>query len=198
MTDIDFIEIGTSNFDTLIEGATEKTIGFSIDPIQSYLDDLPYKPNVKTCCIAISGKCEPNQKIDVFYIPKKIIAYKNLPDWFKGCNTIGNYHLQHIKWGLTDVVEKLSVPVVSLGTFYDVHQIRGCNFLKIDTEGHDIVILDEFVNYLKQKGNLYYPKKIKFESNELSDPEKVKEIIGKYIMLGYSLESSGYDTILIL
>jgi Asp-tRNA(Asn)/Glu-tRNA(Gln) amidotransferase A subunit family amidase len=40
MKDVDFIEIGTSDFWTLIETADDSTIGFSIDPLQMYLGDL--------------------------------------------------------------------------------------------------------------------------------------------------------------
>jgi len=196
MIDVDFIEIGTSDFDTLIETADDTTIGFSIDPLQSYLDNLPYKPKVKTCCLAISGKCEPNQQIEVFYLPKKVIKYKNLPDWFMGCNAVGAYHKQHIIWKVEEFVERVKVPVMSLGDFYDLHKIRGCKFLKIDTEGHDVVILDEFANYLKDKSSAYYPKKIEFETNDLSDPDKVSYIIKKFMNIGYNLEFRGNDTTL--
>ena len=60
MKDVDFIEIGTSDFWTIIESADDSMIGFSIDPLQMYLDNLPNKPNVQKCCLAITGKCEDN------------------------------------------------------------------------------------------------------------------------------------------
>jgi hypothetical protein len=43
----DFIEIGTSDFDTLIETSDDKTVGLSIEPIKYYLDRLPERKNVK-------------------------------------------------------------------------------------------------------------------------------------------------------
>ena len=43
----DFIEIGTSNFDTLIEAADDTTVGISIEPIGYYLDQLPDRARVK-------------------------------------------------------------------------------------------------------------------------------------------------------
>ena len=43
----DFIEVGTSDFDTLIQDATDNCIGLCIEPIKFYLDRLPNKPNVK-------------------------------------------------------------------------------------------------------------------------------------------------------
>lgn len=196
MKDVDFIEIGTSDFWTIIESADNSTIGFSIDPLQMYLDNLPNKPNIQKCCLAITGKCQENATTDVYFIPREKIIEYNLQDWFAGCNTIGNYHPMHIQHNVTEHVSKLTVPMMSLGSFYDLHKIRGCKFLKIDTEGHDIVILDEFANYLKEKGSSYYPKKIQFESNELTLPENVTYIINKFIQIGYILESSAYDTVL--
>ena len=42
---VDFIEIGTSDFDTIIQLADDNTVGFYIEPINFYLDRLPNKPN---------------------------------------------------------------------------------------------------------------------------------------------------------
>ena len=69
--DIDFIEIGTSNFDTLIEKvpddiASDAIIGYSIDILQTYLDDLPTKKNVVKCCVGITGACPINAGISVY------------------------------------------------------------------------------------------------------------------------------------
>lgn len=41
--DLDFIEIGTSDFDTLIESSNDNTHGISIDPVNIYLNKLPTK-----------------------------------------------------------------------------------------------------------------------------------------------------------
>ena len=41
----DFIEIGTSDFDTLLETTTNK-IGISIEPLKYYLDSLPNNDKV--------------------------------------------------------------------------------------------------------------------------------------------------------
>ena len=46
MKDLHFIEVGTSDFDTLIQVAKPETAGISIEPIKYYLDRLPNPPNV--------------------------------------------------------------------------------------------------------------------------------------------------------
>ena len=44
--DYDFIEIGTSDFQTLIEEASDEAIGLSVEPISYYLNKLPNPKNV--------------------------------------------------------------------------------------------------------------------------------------------------------
>jgi hypothetical protein len=43
LVDYDFVEIGTSNFDTLTENANEDTVGISVDIIKNYINKLPIK-----------------------------------------------------------------------------------------------------------------------------------------------------------
>ena len=85
----DFIEIGTSDFDTLIQTCSDESIGLSIEPLQIYLDRLPNKPNVKKITKAIS---ELDSEIDIYYIPLENIWKHNLPIWVKGCNSVSKPH----------------------------------------------------------------------------------------------------------
>lgn len=56
LSNYDFVEIGTSNFDTLIEKADDNILGISVDIIKYYIDKLPNKKNVKKYNIGISDK----------------------------------------------------------------------------------------------------------------------------------------------
>ena len=47
MIDLDFVEIGTCNFETLIQECASDAKGISIEPISDYLNQLPDKENVK-------------------------------------------------------------------------------------------------------------------------------------------------------
>lgn len=47
LMDYDFIEIGTSNFDTLIQSADDNAKGISVDAVKYYIDNLPDKLNCK-------------------------------------------------------------------------------------------------------------------------------------------------------
>jgi len=197
MQDLDFIEIGTSNFDTLLEKCSSKEYGISIEPLKTYLDDLPENPNVKKINCAVTHN-KVSDFINIYYIPKNQIVTHKLQEWFKGCNTIGKYHPLHIKHNVQHLVQIDKVPLVNISDLLHTENVRKIKYLKIDTEGHDVVILKGLHEYLSTKSKIYYPEKIKFESNEHTLPEKVTEIINLFMNLGYRLVSRGYDTHLTL
>lgn len=193
--DLDFLEIGTSNFDTCIQTCSDDQVGISVEPLKFYLDDLPNKPNVKKVHAAITHN-KPSSFMNIFYIPADVIDRENLPQWFKGCNKIGNYHPLHIKHNVKDFVNVLEVPLLNVDEFMTQYNIKKIKFLKIDTEGHDIVILQGFYEFLVKKGVDYYPSKIQFETNEHAPVEAVDRIVNLFSSLGYKVIIRGYDTLL--
>ena len=83
---MDFIEIGTSNFNTLI-GIKNNKIGLSIKPIKYYLDQLPNKKGCKKIVAAISNV---NGTVKVYYVSTKVWKKFGLRKWVRGCNTIND------------------------------------------------------------------------------------------------------------
>lgn len=193
----DFVEIGTSDFDTLIEQASDTTVGLSIEPIKHYLDSLPDKPNVKklNCAVSKSNQCEILQ---VFYVPTQAIVENNLPDWLRGCNSVGDYHYQHRRLGITELVKKNYIPCYPIRNIFLDNNITELDFLKIDTEGADCDIMLGLYDFLVTQGPSLRPQKIQFESNELSDPEKVELVKSKFVNLGYRSVVNRTDTLLLL
>lgn len=188
----DFIEIGTSNFETLIENATDTTVGLSVEPIKYYLDLLPNKPLVKKINCAISR----NDNIglaEVYYVPEKTIIEYNLPYWIKGCNTIDEYHYQHVQLGIQHLVKKDSVMVIPISTLFIDNEVDEVDLLKIDTEGSDSDILLHLAEYIKDKAK---PKRISFESNILTYKSKVDLVLDVYKNIGYTIVHTGDDTIM--
>jgi hypothetical protein len=43
----DFIEIGTSDFDSIVEKSAPEAVGICVEPVQFHLSALPDRPNVK-------------------------------------------------------------------------------------------------------------------------------------------------------
>ena len=191
----DFVEIGTSDFDTLIETATDSTVGLSIEPVRYYLDRLPERAGVKKLWCAVSAdNCKA--MLEVYYVPESVIKEKGLPDWLRGCNHVGDYHFQHRKLGIEHLVETSHVPCLPIGELFEREQVTELDLLKLDTEGQDCAILLHLAAWLAQQSATARPRKIIFESNELANPDQVTAVINQYIMLGYNLRISDYDTVL--
>jgi hypothetical protein len=191
----DFIEIGTSNFDTLIEAADDDTVGISIEPIRYYLDQLPNRTGVIKLNVAVSRDNKHGQ-LGVYYVPERTIRARGLPGWLRGCNCVGDYHPKHIEFGVCDLVKIDSVEIMPIGEIFDSHNVTELDYLKIDTEGSDADILLHLFEYLLTKSRSHYPKKILFETNGLADSDKVEKVKAKYAGLGYAASASNYDTVL--
>tara|TARA_Y100000389_G_C17458774_1_gene520087 strand:- start:2100 stop:3434 length:1335 start_codon:yes stop_codon:yes gene_type:complete len=194
LVNYNFIEIGTSNFETLIEKATNDTIGISVEAVKYYINQLPEKKKVKKINMGISNK---NTILDVYYIPEQVIDENNLPKWFKGCNCIGKYHPLHIKHEVTHLCKIEPVKVIPCYELFYKNKVKNVNCLKIDTEGHDCIILTSLYYYIYYLPSIFYPKKIIFETNENTKKKDVDEVIQLFCNLGYKLQSRSYDTILV-
>lgn len=195
LIDYDFIEIGTSNFDTLIQSADDNTKGISVDAVKYYIDNLPDKLNCKKINVGVSNI---NSSLNVYYIPENIIEQNNLQYWFKGCNCLNKFHPLHIKHNVTHLCKIEKVKVITTYELFYQNNVRHVKYLKIDTEGHDTIILKSLFFYLKFLPMIFYPNKILFETNENSNSKEVDEVIQLYCSLGYKLKTRGYDTLLAL
>lgn len=191
----DFIEIGTSNFDTLIESADDTTVGLSIEPIKYYLDQLPERANVKKLAVAVS-RSNLCGFMQVYYVPERIIRARGLPEWLRGCNSVGDYHPKHLELMVRDLVQIDCVDVVPIGNIFDSYDVTELDYLKIDTEGADCEIMRHLHTFLSKEPITRYPKKILFETNELANPGEVEMVKAEFITLGYRVTKSGYDTVL--
>jgi FkbM family methyltransferase len=195
----DFIEIGTSDFNTEIQKADDTITGLSIEPISYYLNKLPNKPYVKKLNIAIS---DTNGVCKFFYIPKNDIKKYNLPEWVRGCNSINSYHPTVLKL-LKDrnieprhIIKSYNIQKKTFMQLIKEKNINGIYFLKIDTEGHDCVILNKFMNDIQN--NHLLPHKIVFKTNILTPKDNISKTIEVIKSKGYDLISSNSNTILLL
>jgi hypothetical protein len=178
----DFIEIGTSDFDTLLQECKSE-IGLSIEPLKIYLDNLPNKDTVIKVNCAVSDK---DGMVDVYWIDPKDIVNYNLPDWLKGCNSIIEPHPSAIKElknrNLEHIYKKSECKCLTWNSIVNIYDIKEVEYLKIDTEGHDCVIINNILD-----SNILLPKKILFENNILSDKNYVDETLEKLKKYGYSI-----------
>jgi Methyltransferase FkbM domain len=194
-----FIEIGTSDFETCIHDADDTVVGLSIDPIQLYLDNLPNRKNVRKINAAISNY---NGTTHIYYVNPMIIKQFNLPDWYRGCNSIGQPHITVVNglksFGLNPeaIITRQEIQVMNIETLFKNNNVGSIDLLKVDTEGHDPVILENYIEYCDAHPKLY-AKKILFETNVLSSKTDQEMVISALNARGYRVvEVTSDNTIL--
>jgi hypothetical protein len=97
-----------------------------------------------------------------------------------------------------DIITKKSVIVKNIKTLFEENDVSGIGFFKIDTEGHDCVILNNYIDHCKTNTSLL-AKKILFETNVLSSKSDQDIVINRFIELGYKIGyKSDTDTMLYL
>lgn len=198
MKDLDFLEIGTCDFDALIMSADESTVGISVEPIKLYLDRLPNPPGVEkiNCAISLDNQAAV---VHLYHIPEEKYKSHKLPSWIKGCNSINDYHPQHRAFGVEHLVQKIPVPAVPIADLLIQKQVGKIKHLKIDVEGGDCDILQHFFQYLQTRSRSFYPSKITFESNSLTSDLKIQNTINLYTNVGYRVQRrTKKNTVLIL
>jgi FkbM family methyltransferase len=182
----DFIEIGTSNFDTEIQECDDETAGLSIEPLQHYLDDLPNKPNVRKVCAAMSSH---DGYTDIYHVSPDDIKKYNLNMGVAGCNTINAPHAGLKKWiqNYEKIVKTTKVRVITWETLIKEYSVSSIGYIKIDTEGHDAMIISCYLDICEKMPSLLADK-IVFESNILSDKKLEEANLLRMQSLGYEMQ----------
>tara|TARA_Y100000004_G_C8922124_1_gene415920 strand:- start:118 stop:810 length:693 start_codon:yes stop_codon:yes gene_type:complete len=193
----DFIEIGTSDFDTLIEKANDTQRGISIEPIKYFLDRLPNPKNCVKICAAILDK---EGEADIHYIKDENIKKYNLPDFVRGSSSINDRHPFVLKLLANEAKDNLlpkpidpdsiysskKVPVKRLKHIIDEYQIDEIKILKIDAEGTDELIITDYFNCCENEG-YPYPHFVQYE-HVLMSIESQKKIRKTATRLGYLIQ----------
>jgi FkbM family methyltransferase len=179
------IEIGTSDFRTQA-GQVE---GIFIEPVKYYFDRLP-ECNKINCAIS-----NYEGAIDIYYLTDEEITRYNLPKWVRGCNSVGKPHPSVVAI-LTErcipieIIRCDAVPVRRIKSIIEEHEVTHIDLLKIDTEGHDCVILNDYLDTVD-----ILPKHIQFEGNVLSNDFDVSKLIYRLRQTGYIVERIKDDII---
>lgn len=191
----EFIEIGTSDFDTLIQNCSDTTKGISIEPIGYYINRLPNKDNV----IKVQAAMSDNEGyIDVYYIEDNKILENNLPWWVRGSNSVNKPHPFTIKCIGEDVYNKLvtidKVPTITWSKLINDYNVKSIDYLKIDTEGYDHIILNAYLDMCEKNKNLL-ANKIKFECHkEVSNLVETEKVLKRFE--GYQIKRLETDILL--
>lgn len=176
---LDFIEIGTSDFRTLAFNPTKT--GIIVEPVKVYLDNIPDREGLEKINAAVTNESE---EVVVYYNDPKVIEAHNLPQWVRGCNSVGKPHptitrlYSHIK---NLVKEQIVGSLTLVELFKGISEVK---LLKIDTEGMDVHIMRRFFE-IRERPIVH---EIQFESNTLNDHGILLNVKATALMSGYSVE----------
>lgn len=175
----DNIEIGTSDFRTLIGSAHGN--GISIEPVPCYFNNLTDMNGWLKLNCAVS---DYDGKALMYYVnPDKITTE---PMWVRGCNSINEPH-PTIQLQYPHLIETMEIDVISVRTLIKKYDITSVGYLKIDTEGHDLVIMNALLDTDLR------PKKILFESNVLINEDEYRQLVDR--LKNYRVNRVNFDTI---
>jgi FkbM family methyltransferase len=187
---VDCVEIGTCDFDTAMVRHNVRT-GLCIEPIKFYLDRLPDKDGVKKINCAVSDE---NGKCKIYFVDPEIITKYEFPDWFRGCNSINAYHptVERVirERGLKPE-EFICHYIVEKKTLFQLlgeQGIQSMYFMKIDTEGHDCIILKKYLEDIEDDAHRL-PFQLFFECNVLTETTILNNMLGLLTEKGYDLVS---------
>lgn len=190
MKNFDFIEIGTCDYDTLLEQLGDEKTGISVEPIKDYLGKLPNKKNVIKVNAAISSE---DKDIDLFYVPPENQIKYNIP-FTKGWGTVEKPHKGHgdpaplLKNG---ILKKTKIKSLTFKTLCETYGVESVSWVKIDTEGHDCIVVESILAHKEVK-----PQKISFEQTHC-DKSQLEATKNKLFLLGYKLENKDSEEDLI-
>jgi FkbM family methyltransferase len=191
-----FVEIGTSDFDTCIQTATDTDVGLSVEPILFYLEHLPNKPHVIKANLAVSD--HDGQGTMSFVSPQVIKDIESQTHnswiWLKGTNSLDRKHPSVNRLKLPS--QSITVEVVSFPTLCSRYHIESIDYLKIDTEGHEYPIITSYIDHCKKMGKMI-AHKIQFETEPTLTPQaQINDMTMKLQQCGYHVVSTGFDTVM--
>lgn len=183
----DFVDIGTCDFNTSADEVfkNDRAKVLLVEPLKFYLDRLPVHDNILKTNVAIADQ---RGSAPVFYLEEKTIVEHNLPDWLKGCSTLGRPHWLAIdnlnQKGLShDLIKQQQINIVTFKDLCDVFDIRSIGKLTIDTEGHDHLILPDVYDKVSSGFDI---KTIIFEYQPyMGNTQQLDDLSLKFEALGY-------------
>lgn len=157
-----FIEVGTCDFDTCEQLIKNGWNGIVIEPVKYYFDLLPKYGNIHYENIAITDSIGESE---IHYLnPETIIKESN--KWMKGISSLnsstGPLSYEKNQFMKKNII-KQKVQTNTLTNLCEKYNINTIDFLKIDTEGHDMIVLQSLD--LKK----FPVKMIKIEHQHLDD-----------------------------
>ena len=198
----DFIEIGTSGFDTLLEKALNHHVGLSIEPLKHLQDVLPNRDHVQKISCAIG---DTSGWRDIYYLPNYFLEHNGISlidfseaQFLYGIGRVGEmspnvfgrigssgwimHYLLHAK---RQIIRMKTVPQIC-----KEYGVADVTLMKLDCEGFDYKIMNSALDYFIENA-IKLPVFIEFENN--SNYHAAGLLVDRLIELGYIVYSFFYE-----
>jgi hypothetical protein len=181
-----YVDIGTSDFETRLSLKAPEDNILLVEPLFYYLSNLPSGPGVFKANFAISDTCSYGK---IYYVKDELIRKHGMPWGVRGCNSLGGEHptvveiLKNMNLPLS-LISVEEIRVISFGQLVDIYGVTSIDSLKVDTEGHDHIILGDVLS-LASKG--FFIREIIFEYIEsFGNTDKLDFLIKGFEELGFN------------
>ncbi|CAJ1372308.1 unnamed protein product [Effrenium voratum] len=190
--DLDYLEIGTADFDTLAQQLqTTEAKGLSVEPVEEHFLRLPSAASRWKLQAAIAeedGEAELWKVRSEYMEPQCSAATVQklglpycLPWWFRATaslhrpNALVETHLGP-KLAL-DAQEVVKVPTLRYASLLQRYNVTSIHMLKVDTEGFDVFILKQVLRHGADTG--HFPERLQFERNNLTDDQQLAPLFAE-------------------
>jgi hypothetical protein len=152
---LDFVEVGTSSFNTLIGEAAARALpvrGASVEVLSIYLDQLPVVPGVAKLNFGVMGHEDHAPTVEAFFVhPFDLLAF-DLDGYLAGCNSVGRPHATVVRElaarGLSGLLRRAPVRALSVAALFLAVAACRVGKVKFDVEGLDPELLVGYAAFL--------------------------------------------------
>lgn len=195
-----YIDIGTADFETSLDVCAPGDTVLLVEPLFEHLARLPNGPNIFKANFAIS---ERRGMARMYYVPPDMVTKHNLPAWLRGCSSLNRPHPTVTKFFESEaallalgahLVTVQPVPMITMDDLLQIYQVDSVDHLKIDTEGHDHVILFGLLVHMHR--TRLFPKTITFErtpADAFGNNALLAELVTRFQAFGYRADAQSGD-----
>ena len=190
---LEFLEIGTSDFDTLIETSYPGP-GKSVEALQFYQDRLPDRADVQKINSAVISETEiifGKSNARLFFVHPKNISRFSVNQDVRGMSTIDLPNPQVLSMlqrrGLSNLLESVEVPTTSYSRL--VAGAESIGLVKLDLEGSEPAVLGDLLKECGDRG--LCPDRILFEHAHIHNV--LQEWLRKLRVRNYVCKKIKYD-----
>ena len=137
-----FIEIGACDFNNNFDLIDAGWKGYFVEPIQQYYDNLAWKVAGTDAVVVRAAITDFNGEVAMETV-------LGATDWLRGISHISSEVLDNTASGLVkrnapQSMEVVKVPALTLDKLLDDYHIDHLDFMQMDVEGHELIILKNY------------------------------------------------------